>query len=490
MQVGYWYTELRETGMNRDSGVMGYYWTDPDGTPRARIVGELNYLHLKIILAGNALPVLWGSFGGSVVTLIEPKLAQPLDVFRSPRVIELEGRLAMHSREGVIFETSDLVDKFRISLWDLSSWAAWNSYDYALAPDVVFQLQPSRNIVFRAPMGANITLRDRGGFESRSYEGWTLTSDCQLEVTIDGGVTLTELVDLWLEPLEHFIISATGRSTGFRSLQVSNDDLRRLPDKTEAQYSERDFRWWQVKFRQSAQPSKEPPNLLHSLSDFAPDYDLSRLFDAASRYRYAIDQASSVKAGLGGTGVSSYIALMQALESLDSTRYGEHRHSNQRDLRKAVGDALRKAGIDKNVREAAKYGVWVMHRPQLSKRLQRLDDEANHILGDLVSDPRWPDVLAGVRNAIAHGLGEAGVLLEYASALTAGRLMLMTLWDVHWLMLLGFPADKAVQMRRSTLRWASIEQTMKDHYGLLQELVNHRATVPEDGPSIVAATNE
>ncbi len=470
---------------NPEERVSGLYWIDDDGA--ARITVHERLAAGPRLFRADSIPLLHGNVLGRAVTIVN---ARPVD-----STIPMRGDVhrmeysAMLAYEGLMLTEGELAfDKARFGIGSLDEWADWESWvdlddDHpGKPPRLEHRGKQRRSIACR---GGILSLQDGAGW-SQSDGAWTLTSGCRFDLRLETAISLDDLDYRWLRPLQLLITTATSRRSPLLHLSVSStawefegsDGGGRPPGD-----------WVRVRYRsRSAQSSTRLSSLYyrHRLADFDAERQIPAFFDAAEHHRYALERYSDASSEVAVGRETIFLNAIQAVEALDTGLHQDVPSSWQEELAAVVEAATVAAGYSSRRRRAARRGAEQAHLPSLAGRLRRMDAETGHFVSDLAGRD-WPEDVEILRNAITHGrTGE--VLRRTTDALVVATQISKFLWDVRWLVVLGFDVEDAQRLVKRRVNQWSDAGLIKDHHHLLHETAEAlRALRVADGTSGTSA---
>ena len=189
------------------------------------------------------------------------------------------------------------------------------------------------------------------------------------------------------------------------------------------------------------QSTKSPGDLLHQASDFDFAVQVPLVFDVARRHRYPLEHYGTLRRGISAGYLADFVAAAQLCESFHRTL---HPH---------LPDGL-----------------------SLEARLLKLDQESGGLIKEVAGDKRWHQRLARLRNIVAHGLPPSEVLASDVRSVQAGTRMLLLLFEVRFLVALGFTPEKAraLAVNRGDHGWIAF--AIKEGYPHIK-LVTAKATL-------------
>jgi hypothetical protein len=169
------------------------------------------------------------------------------------------------------------------------------------------------------------------------------------------------------------------------------------------------------------------------LTDFAAQLPL--VFDVAHAHRYSLEHYGTLRRGVSAGYLADFVASTQLCESFHRTL-----HPN------------------------ASEGM------SLEGRLTRLDQESGGLVKEIAGDKKWHERLARLRNIVAHGLPRSEVLATDVRSVQAATRMLLLLFEVRFLVALGFTPDQArgLSMNRGDHGW--IVFAIREGYPHIKEM--------------------
>lgn len=450
----------------KEEQAAGLYWVDDDGA--ARITVHARLADGPRLLRADSIPLLHGNVLGTAVTIVN---ARPVD-----STIPMRGDVhraeyaAMLAYEGFMLGTNELsFDKARFGVGHLGEWANWDSWEDVdddhpgKPPRLEHQGLQRRSIECD---GGVLSIQDGAGW-SQADGTWTLTSGCRFDLQLDSAVSLDDLDYRWLRPLQLLLTTATARRSPLLHLSVSSTDWV-LEDPDEDGRPPGD--WVRVRYRSRAAQSLTRLSSLHHrhlLQDFDADLQIPAYFKAADHHRYALERYSDAISEVAVGRETTFLNAVQAIEALDTGLHVDVPSAWQAELAAVIDDATKAAGYNAKRRKTARRGAEQAHMPSLSGRLRRIDVETGRFVSELAGRG-WPEDVETLRNAVTHGrTGE--VLRKTAGALLVATEISKFLWDLRWLMVLGFDVDDAQRLvRRRANQWSDAA-LIEDHHHLLRE---------------------
>lgn len=448
-----------------DEGVPGLYWIDENGAAHATLHGQMKAAIRPWRSA--PVPLLHGNVMGMMVTLCDSRpIAGTMPMVGDVMRTELAAGVAL---EGFGLSEEELqYDRAVFSIRGLAEWADWTTWhdldeaDFAKPPRVEHLGEQRRKI--QCP-GASLSLVDDGTW-SEKYGTWTFTSGCRFELDLDEPLTLDDLDYRWLRPLQLLVTTATGATAPIVHLSVANTGWQ-FDESESAQ--RRPYRRARVRFRSGAAQSTSRLSSLicrHLLSDFN-DGQLAGFFESADHHRYALERYSDASAEMAGSRETLFLNAVQAVEALDTGLHEDTPAPWQEAAVAVINAATAEAGINSQRRRAARRGAEQAHVPSLSTRLRRADAELGGSVTEL-AERGWAQDVELLRNAVTHGR-TGSVLRKSSSALVVGTEIAMLLFDLRWLMVMGFDAEDANRIiKRRTNQWSDVA-LIRDHADRLHE---------------------
>ena len=376
----------------------------------------------------------------------------------------------MLAYEGLMLAPGELAfDKARFGVGSLDVWADWKSWvdvddDHpGKPPRLEHQGTQRRSIACR---GGTLSLED-GSAWSQVDGVWTLSSGCRFDLALDAPLPLDDLDYRWLRPAQLLLTTATGRRSPLLHLSVAN---------TAWQFSDSDEDgrppgdWVRVRYRsRAAQTSTRISSLYlrHRLADFDAPKQVPAFFESAGHHRYALERYSDASSEVAVGRETRFLNAVQAVEALDTGLHEDVPQTWQAELAAVVETAAVAAGFSSGRRRAARRGAERAHIPSLSGRLRRVDAETGHFVSDLAGRG-WPEDVEILRNAVTHGrTGE--VLRRTSDALIVATEISRALWDLRWLVVLGFDLEDAQRLFKRRVNQWSDAGLIKEHHHLLRE---------------------
>jgi len=241
-------------------------------------------------------------------------------------------------------------------------------------------------------------------------------------------VSIDDLFDRWLLPLEFLIMTATGRPTGIRTLRGTNE-------RWQIETLKKDDCWVDIRVSHAPRPSEHINH--HELLHLLPDFDFGRqiplVLDTVNRNRYSVEHFAAVKAGAGGH-LARFVASAQLVESFD----------------RSLHDDQGRRGLD--------------------SRLIRLSRESGDVLHEIIGHKRWAKHVARVRDIVVHGLETSERLTRDVRSLQVATEILLLLFEARLLVEIGFEATMAKTLIERRLRHWQIKASITENYGHLEEI--------------------
>lgn len=447
-----------------DEQAAGLYWVGDDGA--ARITVHETLAEGPRLFRADSIPLLHGNVLGAAVTIVN---ARPVD-----STIPMRGDVhraeyaATLAYEGYLLGSTELAfDKARFGIGHLEEWANWKSWKDAdddhpgKAPRLEHQGVQRRSINCD---GGVLSIQDGAGW-SQEDGTWTLTSACRFDLELDSSISLDDLDYRWLRPLQLLVATATATTSPLLHLWVSStywvveEDEARSPGD-----------WVRVRYRSRA--AQTPPRVSslyhrHLLRDFDAELQIPAYFPAADHHRYALERFADSVSEVAVGRETTFLNIVQAVEALDTGLHKDVSSPWQAQLSDVIDEATRAAGFNSRRRQTARRGAEQAHIPSLSGRLRRIDAETGGCVSELAGRG-WPEDVEMLRNAVTHGrTGE--VLRKTAGALVVATEIVMFLWDLRWLMVLGFDADEAQRLVRRRVDQWSDAGLIRDNHHLLHD---------------------
>ncbi|MBT0993148.1 hypothetical protein KIN34_02435 [Cellulomonas sp. DKR-3] len=268
--------------------------------------------------------------------------------------------------------------------------------------------------------------------------GWVLKSASDFVFEFDEPVDIEQFQRQYLMPLEVLITSATGRRSGVAKFRATN---RAWVVPSERHHADR---WITVNVGHvpTEDGAKTSAELLHRVTDFDFAAQLPIVFDVAQLHRYPLEHYGTLRRGVSAGYLADFIAAAQLCESFHRTLHPDHRDDMS-----------------------------------LDARLTKLDQESGGLLKEIVGDKEWHKRLARLRNIVAHGLRRSEALTSDVRSVQAGTRMLLLLFEVRFLVALGFTAEKArgLAVDRGSHGWIAL--TIKENYPHIREMTAKDSTL-------------
>lgn len=321
---------------------------------------------------------------------------------------------------------------------DQDLWTSWSAYPAEMRFEEGFGVI-GLNVRYEKPeplkatlSGGSLHLKDASTHQQlMNPRRWVLKSASEFVFEFDAPIEIEQFQRQYLMPLEMLITSATGRRSGVKQFRATNCDWDVPVEHGEA------GRWITVHLGHMTQEedTKSSTKLLHRLTDFDFAMQLPMVFDVAQVHQYSLEHYGALRRGASAGHLADFIAAAQLCESFHRTM-----HPNRRD----------DMGLD--------------------ARLTKLDQESGGLIKEIAEDKDWHKRLARLRNIVAHGLPRSEVLTSDVRSVQAATRMLLLLFEVRFLVALGFSAENARRhaVDRSGHRW--IVLAIKEGYPHIKEM--------------------
>lgn len=441
---------FRPGHIERDQGAAGTYSVTDNGVveawlhgswhdvPSMALAGIENMAIAGVEGLGGGFPeVIYGDAFGRRVTLVGTR--------RGPSRTNSGTRqqrtriVADYGIEGLWLEPDQLaITKAVVRFIDQDLWTSWGAYPAEITFEdgvgiVGLDVRYSKPEPLEAPLdGGVVCLTDASTHQPlMNPNGWVLKSASNFVFEFDAPIAIAQFQWQYLMPLEVLITSATGRRSGVERFRATNSEWVVPRERHEAD------RWISVHLGHMApeEDTKSSSDLLHRVTDFDFAEQLPLVFDVAQAHRYPLEHYGTLRRGAALGYLAEFIAAAQLCESFHRTL-----HPTQRD---GMG---------------------------LDARLTKLDQESGGLLKEIADDKNWHKRLGRLRNIVAHGLPRSEELTSDVRSVQAGTRMLLLLFEVRFLVALGFTPEKArgLAVDRGSHGW--IVLAIKDGYPHIKEM--------------------
>lgn len=247
-------------------------------------------------------------------------------------------------------------------------------------------------------------------------------------------IPLSDLWEEWVVPLGLWIGSGVRQPPGVRQMGVMNPAW--YADHPEG----RDRRWFTMWGPSASREPAEEGELhfLHQLGDFGFAADVPHVIDTARRHYPVMSQYLNFLHDEPTDPITRLVTLANLVEAFDRSLYPDpaptelHREHARRAARLVAADP-----------DLSRYTDWVKRavrdsgRPTLASRLSRLDAECGGLVSESFDMPKWADAIAGVRNAVIHGLPAAEFFSRDRRPLTICADLLLLIFEERLLVAFG-----------------------------------------------------
>lgn len=429
----------------REDAIPGTYRIRKNGQPEANLHSPWSERLERLYGLGDSeLPrIFHGYIYNESITLVKPRLSggslnfSDLNETVFHPFYALEGAFTLGEDE--LFATEVCV-----KLWDQDAWTEWSGWRQPAGGRMRYETIERRvpdSLTARVP-GGSVTLEDLSWGNQNDPLKIVLESQSMFRLKFDQPISLDDIFENWVVPLEILIISATGRYSGIESMRITNvewdvDGLRH--------HSER---WLNLQRAYAPRRKTALSNLgrLHVLEDIEFSYLIPRLLQSIPRLRFSLDlYLSLLSENMPGYLVRCSTAT-QMVESLHRALFPPMSSEGNDDLIARVDMVLRQTdGINSQTRRSVKNHLSRLAEPTMASRLKQLDEGGARIISDIINDPTWPNQVAHVRNVVTHGLEHSRRLTQDLTATRVVNLICQRLFETHLLISIGFTPEKAKQ---------------------------------------------
>jgi len=435
-----WY---RPGHLDDRDGAAGTYSLDENGAIDAWLHGSWDDMPSSVGIPGleigrGAFPSLLyaDAFGKRITAVGVSRGASRTNSVSRQQRTQIEANYAV---EGLWLEEQELaITKAVVRFYDQDLWTEWNAYPYELTFEegrgntglkVWYEKPPERVAVID---GGTLYLRDASTHKPlMSPGGWLLKSASKFVFEFDAPVMIEQFQRQFLMPLEVLITSATGRRSGVESCRATNTQWVIPNERHESQ------RWVDIRMGHlsPSSESKVRGELLHHVNDFNFAEQFPLVFEVARLHRYPLEHYGTLRRDVSAGYLADFIAGVQLCESFHRTLHP--------DLRKEMS---------------------------LEGRLTKLDQESGGLIKETVQDKDWHKRVARLRHIVDHGLPGSEVLTKDVRSVQAATGILLLLFEVRFLVALGFTAEKAksLAVERGTHGWIAF--AIREGYPHIKEM--------------------
>jgi len=391
--------------------------------------------------------MLHGEVFREAVTLVDCQVVSSKTTTTSQQDVVLRPRYAI---EGGFFLDPDELSLTDVHLrfTDQDAWTEWDAFAVNQERSSVGLDEAMSTFVRPADREVRVnggTLRLVDDSYVRQDVGahrWVLQSRSRFEVHVDNPVAIDELMSRYAYPLQVLLLSATGRMPGLMSMRGTNTAWA-FKDGGDPQVS----RWATVRCFHGGDGNLPSGSIryLHRLQDLDFTTHLPRIFDAVEAHRYSFEHFAAIHSEKAGGHLSRFVALTQLVDSFDRSLHPDDRG----------------------------------HR-SFDGRLKRLEDESGNLIDSVVGNRLWRNQIRRLRNIVVHGDESAPHLVRDPRPLVAGSEILLLLFEIRFLVEIGFASDAAKSLveKRGT-HWR-ITSTIKENYPHLVSLVKKHPETADD----------
>lgn len=343
--------------------------------------------------------------------------------------------------EGLWLQPEELaITKAVVHFFDQDLWTSWGAYpaeiDFEDGVGITgLVVRYEKPDPLEAPLdGGVLRLKDASTHKPlMNPNGWVLNSASNFVFEFDVPIEIEQFQRQYLMPLEVLITSATGRRSGVERFRATNHEWIVPGQRHEAD------RWITVHVGHMPPEvgAKTPTELLHRADDFDFAEQLPLVFEIARAHRYPLEHYGTLRRGVSAGYLADFIAAAQLCESFHRTLHPDRRDDMA-----------------------------------LDARLSKLDQESGRLIREIARDKDWHKRLARLRHIVAHGLPLSEVLTSDVRSVQAATRMLLLLFEVRFLVALGFAPEKArsLAVNRGDHGW--IANAIREGYPHIKEMTS------------------
>lgn len=301
--------------------------------------------------------------------------------------------------------------------------------------------------------GGKIVIEERSVYHP-GKSAIKLESRCVFKIALDSPVSIKELMESWIYPLEVLMATASGRIGGIESLKITNRKWifeRDVPASS---------RWATVRVAHRAGNVEQRKDLhffdlLFSLIDIDWPHQGPALFETIPKWSYVIEQWAMLLTPDYKWPVARFVSAVQAVEALDRLLVPDVQDSAVATMIDEAMTVLKEAGFNHRKRRRILAHLRHLGTPSLENRIERRVSEMPLVMSSLTADTRWPARVARLRNIVSHGLEDSHNRERVVMSSLVATDLLMHVLEATFLLNLGFTQEKTdeIMKRRSSFSW-------------------------------------
>lgn len=415
-------------------GVPGTYQFDDDGRIEIHVHSFFADEQDRFLGPSRTFPSVLQGKGvgrGHYITAVNCRQVEGLGGFGDVRDATVRATYAL---EGFFFlDEEDLaLTHLRLRFVNQDTWTGWRRFsvkDNGLGPleDVSAIARNNPEYVARLDAG-ELRLFDHSHVcENFDRQRWEFQSCSAFEFQFDETVRISEIFNRYVYPLQIMLLSASGRLAGVVEMSGTNTSWEFSDGSNEPP-----SRWLNIRHIHGDldPPRRNDLNYLHRLSDINFEEQISQFLKAVNKHEFCLEHYRLLHAEhFAGGHLARFSVAIQLVDAFDRTLHPEDRKDQR-----------------------------------LPFRLKRLDAESGGLVESVIGNKNWKNDIAQFRNFVVHGDVNARQVLRDKRSLIAAYEVLLLLFEVRFLVEVGFSQSEATSLiERRPEHWR-IRQNIKMYF--------------------------